>query len=285
MKQWLAVVVAVFVLAGSPANAQTRKDELTAKLTHSLVGLHQQFTTQMAQSGASPFSSNDPLVRMVEDRVVVDAVASGDVNVLKSELESLGMQHGVAFGRIISGQLPISALLAAAGLASLRFAQPAAVMTHAGLVVMRANVARTAFGVNGSGIKVGVLSNSFNRLGGAAADVANGDLSPVTVIQEISCCTGATDEDRAMLQIVHDVAPGASRSFATGSGGQTSLAANIVALAAVGAKVIVDDALYLAEPMFQDGIIAQAVNSVVAGGDRLFLRSWESGGTELSKRL
>jgi hypothetical protein len=47
------------------------------------------------------------LVRLVDNRVVVDAVASGDVNALKADLESLGMQHAVAFGRIVSGQLPV----------------------------------------------------------------------------------------------------------------------------------------------------------------------------------
>ena len=78
---------------------------------------------------------------------------------------------------------------------------------------MRSDIARSTFGVNGSGINVGVLSDSFNCLGGAAGDTANGDLPSVTVIQEISICTGATDEGRAMLQIVHDVAPGANLSF------------------------------------------------------------------------
>jgi hypothetical protein len=186
------------------------------------------------------------------------------------------MQQAVAFGRVVSGQLPISAIPAAAGLTSLRFAQPAAAMTNVGLVTsqgdqaMRSNVARTTFGVDGSGVKVGVLSDSFNCLGGASTDVTNGDLSPVTVLQEISSCNGALDEGRAMLQIVHDVAPGASLSFASAFNGQASFATNIQALAAAGAKVIVDDVIDLFEPMFQDGIIAQAVDSVVAGGAAYF---------------
>ena len=276
MKRWLAVVAAFFVFAGSPANSQTRKDGPMAKLSPSLVALYQQFTTHVAQSSALAFKSNDPLVRLVEERVAVDAVASDDVSVLKSELEALGMQQAVAFGRIVSGQLPIFSLTAAAGLPSLRFAQSSAAVTNVGLVTsqgdhaMRADVARSTFGLTGSGVTVGVLSDSFNCLGGAATDVANDDLSPVTVIQEISGCNGATDEGRAMLQIVHDVAPGASLSFATGFLGQASFAANILALAAAGAKVIVDDIMYFAEPMFQDGIIAQAVNSVVGGGTAYF---------------
>ena len=101
---------------------------------------------------------------------------------------------------------------------------------------MRAGIARSAFGVDGSGINVGALSDSFNCLGGAAGDTASGDLPSVTVIQEISICAGATDEGRAILQVVHDVAPGASLSFASAFNGQASFASNILALAAAARK-------------------------------------------------
>ncbi|HEV8341178.1 MAG TPA: DUF4214 domain-containing protein, partial [Candidatus Binatia bacterium] len=276
MKRWLFILAAVFVLAGSSAKAQTTKDGPMAKLTHSLIALHDQYNAHLAQRSVLPFSSDEPLVRIVEDRVVIDAVASGDVEILKADLLFLGMQEAVAFGRIVSGELPISIIPAVAALPSLRFAQSAAAMTNVGNVTsqgdqaMRSDVARTMFGIDGSGITVGVLSDSFDCLGGAAADVASGDLSPVNVISEISSCIGATDEGRAMLQIVHDVAPGANLSFATAFNGMASFAANIGALAAAGAKVIVDDVIYFAEPMFQDGIIAQAVDNVVAGGAAYF---------------
>jgi hypothetical protein len=174
----------------------------------------------------------------------------------------------VAFGRIVSGQLPISAIKRMASLASLQFARPAYATTNVGLVTgqggqaIRADVARTTLGVDGTGVTVGVLSDSFDCLGGAAADVASEDLSPVTVIQELPGCGGATDEGRAMLQLVHDVAPGASLAFATAFTGQAGFASNILALQAAGAGVIVDDVIFFAEPMFQDGIIAQAVDTV-----------------------
>jgi hypothetical protein len=164
----------------------------------------------------------------------------------------------------------------------LRFARPAVAITNAGSVTsqgdaaQRSNVAR-ATGVTGSGVTVGVLSDSFNCLGGAAMDVASLDLPPVTVLQEGPDCSFRTDEGRAMLQIVHDVAPGASLAFATAFGGQANFANNIVALKNSGAKVIVDDVIYPAEPMFQDGIIAQAVDSVVTGGVSYFSSAGNNG--------
>src|SRR5262245_3567600 len=182
------------------------------------------------------------------------------------------MQGAVSFGRIISGWFPIDAVDGMAALASLQFARPAYATTNVGLVTsqgdqaMRADVARATFGVDGTGVTIGVLSDSFNCLGGAAADVASDDLSPVTVIQELPDCPGGTDEGRAMLQVVHDIAPGASLAFATAVIGQASFASNILALQTAGAGVIVDDVIFFAEPMFQDGIIAQAVDTVKRAG-------------------
>jgi Subtilase family/FG-GAP-like repeat len=279
MKQTLFMLTLGLTLgsfAGSSAYAQNGKVGPMAKLTPNLVNLHAQHTFHLAQRGAARFISGDPLITSFNDRVLVDAVASGDVNVLKADLESLGMQRAVSFGRVVSGELPIAAIPAAAGLASLRFAQSAAAITHVGSVAsqgdhaMRSDIARNTFAVDGSGINVGALSDSFNCLGGAAADTSSGDLPAVKVMQEISICAEATDEGRAILQIVHDVAPGASLSFASAFNGQAAFASNILALAAAGAKVIVDDVIYFAEPMFQDGIIAQAVDSVVATGTAYF---------------
>ena len=280
-KRWLLffVVVLGLCLSGGSAAGQIDKNGPMAKLTDRLVKLHNQYATYLTQRTLGPFSSDDGLIPLVEDRVVVDAVASGDANALKTDLESLGMQHAAVLGRIVSGELPVSALASAARLATLQFAQPATAILNVGSVTsqgdqaMRSDVARATFGVNGSGVTVGVLSDSFNCLGGAATDVASGDLSPVTVLQESSTCggsSGGTDEGRAMLQIVHDIAPGASLAFATANGGTANLANNILALKNSGANVIVDDAIYPNELMFQDGIVAQAVNNVVAGGAAYF---------------
>ena len=76
----------------------------------------------------------------------------------------------------------------------------------------------------GAGIKVGVLSTSFNHSGGAATDTADGALPPasqVTVLQDAPSDivgTGADDEGRALMQVVHQIAPDASLMFYTADG-------------------------------------------------------------------
>ena len=121
--------------------------------------------------------------------------------------------------------------------------------------------------VNGSGIKVGVISDSFNDLGGAAADEADGALptaSNIDVIKDLP--SGGTDEGRAMMQVIHDIAPGASLAFYTAAESEQDFANGILALAAAGCKVICDDAFYYDEPFFQNGVIAQAIQTVEAEG-------------------
>jgi subtilisin family serine protease len=142
---------------------------------------------------------------------------------------------------------------------------------------LNAASARASFGVDGSGVEVGILSDSFDRDAStathAAGDVASGDLpgpgspcgstTPVDVLQDFAA---GDDEGRAMAQIVHDLAPGVAIDFASAFTGELKFAANIRALANAGAEVIVDDVSYLEEPVFQDGPVARAVNDVAATG-------------------
>jgi Subtilase family len=268
----LAVHVVLIVVSAAGAAWAGPHDSKTNPM---LASLYKEHAAHAAVSTAR-FVSRNPLVRMLEDRVLVDAVATTDAGALEGALVSLGLKNAAVFGRTVSGELPLAVIPALDAIPSLRFVRPAVAMRSAGAVTtqgdvaMHADVTRGAFGLSGAGVQVGVLSDSFNCLGGAAADVASGDLVTVAVLQEISSCSGATDEGRAMLQIVHDVAPGASLSFASAFNGTASFAQNIVALKNNGAKVIVDDIIYFDEPMFQDGIIAQAVDLVVAQGAAYF---------------
>lgn len=94
------------------------------------------------------------------------------------------------------------------------------------------------------------------------------------VLQDLP--SGGSDEGRAMLQIVHDVAPGAKLAFNTAFAGMAGFANGIINLAkpvasgGAGAKVIVDDIGYPQEPFFQDGIVTQAVDQVASTGVAYF---------------
>jgi hypothetical protein len=132
--------------------------------------------------------------------------------------------------------------------------------TSEGDVAHRADDLRVLESVDGSGVSVGVISNGVDTL---ADRQASGDLPAVTVLPGQA---GSGDEGTAMLEVVYDLAPGASLLFATADGGRAAFASNILALEAAGADVIVDDIGYFAEGVFQDGIIAEAVDTVTAAG-------------------
>ena len=230
-----------------------------------------------ASAEASPGGVSALRPEVAGDWVTIDAVAAGDPSDLEAELIALGATNTAIAGRVVSARLPIAVIPQLEGVMPLQFARQALAATNAGLVTsqgdhaMRADIARDLFGLDGSGVMVGVLSESFNCLGGFASDIASGDLpANVMVMDELPDCSTAIDEGRAMLQIVHDVAPSATLTFATAFTGQANFADNIRDLRDAGAKVIVDDVYYPLEPMFQDGVIAQAVDEVTASGVTYF---------------
>ena len=143
--------------------------------------------------------------------------------------------------------------------------------------------ARGAFNTDGTGIKIGVISNGVVNL---AASQGLGDLGAVTVLPGQ---TGTGDEGTAMLEVVHDIAPGAQLYFATGNPTSAQFAQNIRDLRTAGCDIIVDDLFYFAESPFQDGqslsvisstnggVVTQAVNDVTASGALYFSSAGNSG--------
>ena len=147
----------------------------------------------------------------------------------------------------------------------LKFLRPTLAMARANTGVvsqgdrsMRSDRARRDFGVNGKDVRVGVLSDSYDCAPGAfdvgapftraAQDIANGDLPrDVLLLKDLETAPSndCSDEGRAMMQIIHDVAPGAPLAFYTAFVSQEDFAAGIRALAKAGSKVIVDDIIYL----------------------------------------
>lgn len=214
---------------------------------------------------------------VVDGRVRV-RISADDPQRALGELEALGLASAATRGRLITGWLPVAALSAAAQVASVRAIRPSHARVRAGSVMsqgdgaQRSNVARSTFGVNGAGVTVGILSDSYNCLAGANAGIASGDLpaAGVTVLKELSPCGDGIDEGRGMAEIVRDVAPGARILFRTAFDGEADFANGIRALRGAGADILVDDIGYFSEPFFQDGEIAQAVEDVVADGAAYF---------------
>jgi hypothetical protein len=263
-----------------------RNGEDMAKVGQDLAVLYREYENYLSSVDVLTdlqFRSSNRALKIVQGYVAVDAVAANDPEALRMDLLELNMQNVAAFGAIISGRLPVAALARLDRLTTLKFARPAYFVTNAGLVnsqgdrAMRSDVVRNDLGIDGQGITVGTLSDSFNCFGGAAGDVATGDLPPNINVLDDSFCQSATDEGRALMQLITDVAPGADQAFHSAFGGQAAFVQGILDLADAGCDVIVDDIIYFAEPMFQDGIIAQTVNSVVDAGIAYFSSAGNSG--------
>ena len=248
--------------------------------------------------------------------VLIDATTRGSPQQLQAALVGLGLEHAALYANDVGGWLPVNQIEAAAArgeLISIRAAMPrtrTGAVTSQGDFAQRSDVLRIDYPtITGAGITVGVLSDSFNCYAvyaepgsgvpvsgydgyafngftaDYATDVSTDDLpATVNVLEEADCLNyGAPtqlpfgDEGRAMLQVVHDVAPGASLAFYTAENSEADFATGIGKLAAAGAKVIADDVGYFDEPFFQDGLVAQAVDAVEAQGVAYFTAAGNNG--------
>lgn len=234
-----------------------------------------------------------PQLLMQDDKspaTVLVRVTARDVAALRPLLEARGFVTVSAKNQLhfIEGELPVSQLapgaagvgaLAAQGLLGVRAVwRP---VTNAGRIQnqadfgLQANRVRAAkpTGYDGTGWRIGVMSDSYNSLGGAPAGVASGDLpATMQVLQDLAPGRG-TDEGRAMIELMHDLAPGAGKAFSSVYRGEADFADQALRLSdpTLGnCKILVDDISYLAEPMFQEGVIAQAVNEAAGRGVAFF---------------
>src|SRR5262249_27670196 len=164
------------------------------------------------------------------------------------------------------------------------FASGAGAVTSQGDIAHRAAMFRALTGATGAGVKIGVLALSAGHI---AAAQATGDLGPVTVLPGQAGLGG--DDGTAMLEVIHDLAPGAQLYFATGYGTIAQFAQNIRDLRSAGCDIIVDAVSYGVESPFQDGqgagvvsttnggLLIQAVKDVTAAGALYFSGTGDNG--------
>nr|WP_323123474.1 S8 family serine peptidase [Burkholderia alba] len=283
----------------SGQSVKERIQNNTAKLDPVLTNLS---ASLQRTQGARSAGSSAP---QAEQYVSVDVIARQNVQQTVVQLERLGFKTAAVYGNYISGRLPVSKIDQAAAIEDIRRINKVARTTRSGSVQGQGDYAqlsrslRQALGkqgnkLDGKGITVGILSDSFNcnrqlnqdadyvaKFGHQDTmedDIATGDLpgnGRIRILKDASDCSDAEDEGRAMAEIVHDVAPGANIAFYTADEGMADFAqgietlalprnqTNMQGVAGGGAQVIVDDVGYFYEPAFQSGIVGAAIDNVV----------------------
>jgi subtilisin family serine protease len=179
--------------------------------------------------------------------------------------------------RAIRALIPITAVEVIAAHPDIQFIDKAAIAITRKVTTSEGDVAHNAplvrkKGFTGSGVKVGVLSDSVDNL---AAVQATGDLPPVVTV--LADAPGNTGEGTAMLEVVHDLAPDSPLAFATAWRSPAGFAHNIIELARSGCKVMVDDVGWSNESPFQDDVISRAVSRVTRDGMLYFSSAGNEG--------
>jgi Subtilase family/Putative Ig domain len=295
-------------------SATQQRSGLGAKLDATLADLTRHLDRVRPGHELADLHSLNPAVRFTRANgtalVLVDAVTRADARTLERSLVALGLQHASAYKNDVSGWLPVSAIATAAAqteVQSMRASIPrsrAALLATQGDFAQGTSALRAALPtLTGSGVTVGVLSDSFNcyavyeqpgsgvpasgyngyapfgfATDNASFDESNGYLTAsVNVVSEAQCMEYGQpleppfgDEGRAMLQVVHAVAPAAALAFYSATNGEADFANGITTLAGSGAKVIADDSGYFDEPFFQDGIVAEAIEAAAGTGVAYF---------------
>lgn len=252
-----------------------------ATLSNQLVLLQADYKKQVGNSTTVKFKPINSTTQLVEDnrKVVVTITAKNKTTkTVIADLTKKGMTDISQFRNAISGVFPIERLNELTNVKNVTSITSSYAMTkgatNTGIASNSADEAmftdqvRKQYHVDGSGITIGVISDSYNCLQTAQTDINNGDLPQgVNVLKEYPFCSADSghDEGRAMMQLIHDIAPNAKLLFYTGFVSAVDMAAGILALRKAGADIIVDDIGWFTTPFFQDGIIAQAVDIVNNG--------------------
>jgi hypothetical protein len=286
-----ATLLAALFKVGAAAAATPEQDLIAAgssgvatKLGPWLANVHEEY---QGSSNKRAFRSRNSAMRVQGGLISLDLYANDGASLQRS-LTALGARNIKSHGPLVSAQVPVSALGQLAALPALRFAIPSLARVRVasqgdvvsqGDVSLGSNTVRATTGLDGAGVTVGVMSDSYQcnpapfvpgaPTTTAAQDEATQDVPPGVEVLDNGPCPGS-DEGRGMVQLVHDVAPGAAQKFHTAFNSLVDFADGILELQEAGSDVIVDDVIYFAENMFSDGIIAQAADLAVARGAAYF---------------
>lgn len=321
----LLVLMGCWDMALATLTPEAIQAQKSARLPASLTQLYRETLATDHLAGSSRVAQalredTGPLAYQLRDGAVLIDAVSDDPQTLQAQLIQLGLREAQHFGVVVSGWLPIARIPDLATLDGIRVlrpvwrwqptpapspqrsaaaatdpaATPAGEVGDQGDLSMGTDQLRAHYGIDGSGVTIGVISDSFNATGGAGADVAAGRL-PVGV-QVLGDAPEGEDEGRAMMQLIHRVAPGAQLAFHSATEGAVQHALKVLELAGcpsnlpaeltddchplpgVAAQVIVDDVDdSSSEPFFQLGLWSDAVNLVRDAGVSYFTSAGNAG--------
>ncbi|MEE9252374.1 MAG: S8 family serine peptidase [Thermodesulfobacteriota bacterium] len=274
----IVMVTALCCLALQPAAEAASKGKEDTKISPhisavvelmSLMGI-----TKSNVGEHEPRSLSTQLVKVNDEGDIQAYIYVEDVNESNlNELEGLGVAIELANDtyNIVQGWVPFDGFDAVAALDFvIKITTPSYGTSRAGSIqtegdaVMGSDDVRSMLGIDGTGVLVGAISDGVDNM---AVAQATGDLPGGILVNP--ALSGGGDEGTAMLEIIHDIAPGADLAFSGGFAGlPTSLefVASVDFLVDAGAHVIVDDVGYFGQPYFEDGIVALAAEAAVAMG-------------------
>ncbi len=169
---------------------------------------------------------------------------------------------------LVSATVPYDKLDAVAALGwvtalrpSLRPAVDVGPITAEGVQLHKADLAQ-ARGLTGKGQKVGAISGDVDHIADA---IAAGELpADVQVLQQAA--SYVNDEGTAMLELVHDLAPGAKLAYASTQDTTAQYVEAFHTLANAGVTMITEDIALDDEPAFQQGIGAATAEALAKHG-------------------
>ena len=148
------------------------------------------YKTIFGEAAADFFQSANSTFQIEDGMVMVDVVAAHQMDALMGQLDGHGFVATGEYGGVVSGYIPMDTMMAMATSDAMQFMRPAyrpivqqGTVTNQAKIALKADTASSEFGVTGEGVTVGVLSDSFNNLGGAAFDKISGEMTEVTVLQ------------------------------------------------------------------------------------------------------
>ena len=316
--------------------ADTQAAPPSSKLTTVLADLSQAVTQQagtattQASTGSTGALAVEKMPRSVQDavqghRLRIDANNGVQVYILMTEVSAATIQQLTTAGvtielqdaahRRVQARVPAARLQAVAQLAvvnSIRLPTYArrrtGAVTTEGDTILHADTVRATWGLDGSGVRVGVISDGIKGVFASSCTTAcpgalngpistgdlptsvgtrnaagvlisssggiigrsfqsNGDLEGLPPITVPACSfAGAGAEGTALLEIVHDLAPGAKLSFANGD---TDLSFNqAVNFLAASNDIVLDDIGFFGEPY--DGTSNVSANTAAALNNSTF---------------